>query len=37
MKKKVLIVKNENVKSLQKKILKQEHILYSKSILSIFK
>ena len=37
MKKKVLITKNESVRTLQKKILKEEHILYSKSIVSIFR
>jgi len=35
--KKILIDKNENEKSLQIKILKQEHKLYSKAIRSIFK
>ena len=35
--KKVLIDKNETEKSLKKKILAQEHKLYSKSIISIFK
>ena len=35
--KKVLIDKNETEKSLKKKILMQEHILYPKSIISVFK
>ena len=35
--KKVLIDKNETEKSLKKKILMQEHILYPKSIISMFK
>ena len=35
--KKVLIDINETEKSLKKKILTQEHKLYSKSIISIFK
>ena len=37
LQKKVLIDKNETEKSLKKKILAQEHKLYSKSIISIFK
>ena len=37
LQKKVLIDKNETEKSLRKKILVQEHKLYSKSIISIFK
>jgi len=37
LQKKVLISKNETEKSLKKKILNQEHKLYSKSIISIFK
>ena len=37
LQKKVLISKNETVNSLKSKILKQEHILYPKSIISIFK
>ncbi len=35
--KKVLVTKNDTVKSLRHKILLQEHKLYSKSIVSIFK
>ena len=35
--KKVLIAKNETEKSLRKKILAQEHKIYPKSIISIFK
>ena len=35
--KKVLIDKSETVSSLKEKILKQEHKLYSKSIISMFK
>ena len=35
--KKVLIAKNETEKSLRKKILIQEHKIYSKSIISVFK
>jgi len=37
MQKKVLISKNENEKSLKKKILVQEHKIYPLSIISIFK
>ena len=37
LQKKVLINKNETENSLKMKILKQEHSLYSKSIISIFK
>ena len=37
LQKKVLIDKNETEKSLEKKILKQEHKLYSQSIITIFK
>jgi len=37
LQKKVLIDKNETPNSLKLKILKQEHSLYSKSIISIFK
>ena len=37
LQKKVLITKNETEKSLQRKILKQEHKLYPRSIISIFK
>ena len=37
LQKKVLIDKNETPNSLKLKILKQEHTLYSKSIISIFK
>jgi formyltetrahydrofolate-dependent phosphoribosylglycinamide formyltransferase len=37
LQKKVLIDKNETASSLKLKILKQEHSLYSKSIISIFK
>ena len=37
LKKKVLIKKKETVNSLKKKILKQEHKLYSEAIRSIFK
>tara|TARA_Y100000590_G_scaffold3439_1_gene4560 strand:- start:383 stop:946 length:564 start_codon:yes stop_codon:yes gene_type:complete len=37
LQKKVLIDKNETEKSLEKKILKQEHKLYSESIISIFR
>ena len=37
LQKKVLIEKNETEKSLQKKILIQEHKLYPRSIISIFK
>ena len=37
LKKKVLIKKNETEKSLKRKVLLQEHKLYSKAIISIFK
>jgi formyltetrahydrofolate-dependent phosphoribosylglycinamide formyltransferase len=37
LQKKILIDKNETAHSLKLKILKQEHLLYSKSIISIFK
>ena len=37
LQKKVLISKNETEKTLKDKILKQEHLLYPKSIISIFK
>ena len=37
LQKKVLIDKNETADSLKKKILKQEHKIYPKSIISIFK
>ena len=37
LQKKVLINKNETTNSLKLKILKQEHLLYPKSIISIFK
>ena len=37
LQKKVLIDKNETEKSLKKKILQQEHKLYSQSIISIFR
>jgi len=37
LQKKVLISKNDSIKSLKQKILLQEHKLYSKSIISIFK
>ena len=37
LKKKILIEKNETENSLKTKILKQEHKLYSQSIISIFK
>ena len=37
LQKKIIINKNETEKSLEKKILKQEHILYPKAIRSIFK
>ena len=37
LQKKVKISKNETVKSLKLKILRQEHLLYPKSIISIFK
>ena len=36
LQKKVKIKKNENYKSLKKKILKQEHILYPKALMKIF-
>jgi folate-dependent phosphoribosylglycinamide formyltransferase PurN len=37
LQKKVVIDKNETVRSLKLKILRQEHLLYPKSIISIFK
>ena len=37
LKKRVSIGKNDTCHSLKKKILKQEHLLYSKSIISLFK
>ena len=37
LQKKVLISKNETESSLQRKILRQEHKIYPKSIISIFK
>jgi len=37
LKKKILIDKNETEKSLKLKVLKQEHILYSQSIINVFK
>jgi len=37
LQKKVLVNKNETENSLRKKILKQEHKLYSQSIISVFK
>jgi len=37
LKKRVRIELNETPHSLKKKILKQEHLLYSKSIISVFK
>ena len=37
LQKKVIINKNETVRSLKMKILEQEHLLYPKSIISIFK
>ena len=37
LQKKVIINKNETVRSLKLKILRQEHLLYPKSIISIFK
>ena len=37
LQKKILINKNETVNSLRTKVLKQEHKLYPKSIISIFK
>jgi len=37
LQKRILIDKNETEKSLKKKILQQEHKLYSQSIISIFK
>jgi len=37
LQKKVLISKNETVSALKKKILAQEHIVYSQSIISIFR
>ena len=36
LQKKIKIVKNDNVKSLQKKILKKEHKLYPEAIRKIF-
>ena len=36
MQKKVIIKKNDNPKKLGKRILKQEHILYAKSIMKLF-
>ena len=36
LQKKVKIKKNENYKSLKKKILKQEYILYPKALMKIF-
>ena len=36
LQKKVKIKKKENYKTLQKKILKQEHILYPKALMKIF-
>ena len=37
LQKRILIDKNETEKSLKKKILQQEHKLYSQSIISIFR
>jgi len=37
LQKKIFINKNETEKSLKKRVLKQENLLYSKSIISIFK
>ena len=37
LKKKILINKKDNENSLKKKVLKQEHILYSQAIRSVFK
>ena len=37
LQKRVLIDRNETADSLKSKILKQEHVLYPKSIISIFK
>jgi len=37
LQKKVLITKNETENSLRKKILRQEHKIYPRSIISIFK
>ena len=37
LQKKVLITKRETEKSLKKKILKVEHVIYPKSIIEIFK
>ena len=37
LQKKIQINKNETIQSLKLKILKQEHLLYPKSIISIFK
>ena len=36
LKKKVRILKNDNVETLQKRILKQEHIIYPKAISKVF-
>ena len=36
LQKKIVITKNETEKSLKEKVLKQEHTLYSKSIISVF-
>ena len=37
LKKRIPVGKNETPRSLKEKILKQEHLLYSKSIISVFK
>ena len=37
LQKKVLIKKNETVNSLKKKILKVEHVAYSRAVVSLFK
>ena len=37
LQKKILIRKNETVNTLKKRVLKQEHKLYSKAIISIFR
>ena len=37
LQKKILIRKNETVNTLKKRVLKQEHMLYSKAIISIFR
>ena len=37
LQKKIFINKNETEESLKKRVLKQENLLYSKSIISIFK